>query len=340
MGRWIYRSAAVGGDEKREDHAEANMAAASTAAAAAAARSISQLVVSELHSDYDAVDAAADEAEAAAAVAEFAATMPIVPRVPEAPAREQARLLHAPHGETTNAEIRAIDARLPVCADITQRADGALRALRTESHEADERFAQEKEKFIRASIEGFMHLREAYRECQQGRASLKMASKLIEPSVAKAQLVEHELLERRQQLVLGLGGGEDDGEHTDTKRTDADGAQPLDSAMTDLKTAAGDELVTAVSSVDNAPASLKRKRSQDSDMQAADTESARAALSERSTNAGEAASEAGGGGKRPRRRSLSWSRNSSGRAVDAAASGNGRSASAARADEGETCVLQ
>ena len=317
------------------------MAAASTAAAAAAARSISQLVVSELHSDYGAVDAAADEAEAAAAVAEFAATMPIVPRVPEAPAPEQARLLHAPHGETTNAEIRAIDARLPVCADITQRADGALRALRTESHEADERFAQEKEKFIHASIEGFMRLREAYRECQQGRASLKMASKLIEPSVAKAQLVEHELLERRQQLVLGLGGGEDDGEHTDTKRADADGAQPSDSAMTDLKIAAGDELVAAVSSVDNAPASLKRKRSQDSDMQAADTESARAALSERSTNAGEAASEAGGGGgKRPRRRSLSWSRNSSGRAVDAAASGNGRSASAARADEGETCVLQ
>ena len=188
------------------------MAAASTAAAAAAARSISQLVVSELHSDYGAVDAAADEAEAAAAVAEFAATMPIVPRVPEAPAPEQARLLHAPHGETTNAEIRAIDARLPVCADITQRADGALRALRTESHEADERFAQEKEKFIHASIEGFMRLREAYRECQQGRASLKMASKLIEPSVAKAQLVEHELLERRQQLVLGLGGGEDDGD--------------------------------------------------------------------------------------------------------------------------------
>jgi hypothetical protein len=238
------------------------MAASSSAAAAATARAISQLVVSELHNGYGAVEAAADEAEAAAAVAEFSASMPVLPRLPSA---------MAPRGEASTAMVSAIDARLPICVEAAQRGDGALEALRAESRAADERFAAEKDRFVNTAIDGFLKLREVYRECQQGRVSLKTGLRLIEPHVAEAQLLENELRERRQQLVA----------------TGTQAAAPT------------------ITLADREPVVAKRKR--DNDEEQADTSSTRSALTERTSNEGQAARSTESGARTGKRRRR-WSR--------------------------------
>ena len=285
------------------------MAAASAPASAdvaATARAISQLVVSELHNGYGAADAAADEAEAAAAVAEFSASMPILPRLPGAIAPTGEQRLNAPCGETVAAMIRAIDARLSVCTEAAERGDGALEALRAESRAADERFAAEKDRFVSTAIDGFLKLREVYRECQQGRVSLKTGSRLIEPHVAEAQLLERELRERRQQLVV----------------------DQCTEAETGSQIAAPTIAVT-----DREPVAVKRKR--DDAEEQADQGSIRSALAERTSNECQAdcnAKSEAHAGKRRRR----WSRSatSSGKISEGNMGGDGTEA----ADD--ACVVQ
>ena len=255
-------------------------------AMAAQERAFSQLVMQELARDYGAAEQAADEAEAAAAVAEFAASMPPLPRAPPtANGAQETQLLNAPRGETAQAEISAIDARLPACADAAGRSAGALGALREESRAADERFASEKAAFVQQQIDGFVRLRDVYRECQQGRASLKLASRLMEPRIAEAELVAGELRERRQQL--------------------------LHPTVAAAQTAAALEAGGATTPPDPA-ASLKRKRRSDpaEDGEGAAAEAAGAPLAARSPNA---RADAASTGKRRR-----WSRSSSsgGRSAD------------------------
>ena len=245
------------------------MAAASSAAATA--RAISQLVLSELQNGYGPAEAAADEAEAAAAVAEFSARMPVLPRSPALLVAGEERSLPAA------ATVRAIDARLPVCEEAAERGSGALEALRAESRAADERFAAEKERFVSAAIDGFLRLQEAYRECQRGRVSLKTGSRLIEPHVAEAQLLERELLERRHQLASG-------------RSPEARLGSPRKSPTGSL--------------ADREPVAVKRKR--DDSEHPADTGSTRSPLAERASNEGEPA--CGAESDAPSKRRRRWSR--------------------------------
>ena len=251
------------------------MAAASSAAATA--RAISQLVLSELQNGYGPAEAAADEAEAAAAVAEFSARMPVLPRSPALLVAGEERSLLAQRGETAAATVRAIDARLPVCEEAAERGSGALEALRAESRAADERFAAEKERFVSAAIDGFLRLQEAYRECQRGRVSLKTGSRLIEPHVAEAQLLERELLERRHQLASG-------------RSPEARLGSPRKSPTGSL--------------ADREPVAVKRKR--DDSEHPADTGSTRSPLAERASNEGEPA--CGAESDAPSKRRRRWSR--------------------------------
>lgn len=253
------------------------MAAASSAAATA--RAISQLVLSELQNGYGPAEAAADEAEAAAAVAEFSARMPVLPRSPALLVAGEERSLLAQRGETAAATVRAIDARLPVCEEAAERGSGALEALRAESRAADERFAAEKERFVSAAIDGFLRLQEAYRECQRGRVSLKTGSRLIEPHVAEAQLLERELLERRHQLASG-------------RSPEARLGSPRKSPPGSL--------------ADGEPVAVKRKR--DDSEHPADTGSTRSPLAERASNEGELAR--GAESDAPSKRRRRWSRGS------------------------------
>ena len=281
------------------------------AAAAATARAISQLVVSELHSGYGAAEAAADEAEAAAAVAEFSASMPLLPRLPGGVALSAAeqRLLVAPRGETDEAMLRAIDARLPVCVAAVEKAEGALEALRSESREADERFAAEKDRFVSAAIDGFLKLQEAYRECQRGRVSLKTASRMIEPHVAEAQLLERELRERRQQLVS-------------THSSETGQNNPATVPTTILATCD--------------PVAVKRKR-EDTNSQV-DTDDRRSALAEQNSNESNATSRADDAHNGKRRRRWSRSSSSGGGGSRSSVGENGKGAGVETADD--ACVLQ
>ena len=254
------------------------MAAASSAAATA--RAISQLVLLELQNGYGPAEAAADEAEAAAAVAEFSARMPVLPRSPALlVAGEERSWILAQRGETAAAMVRAIDARLPVCEEAAERGSGALEALRAESRAADERFAAEKERFVSAAIDGFLRLQEAYRECQRGRVSLKTGSRLIEPHVAEAQLLERELLERRHQLASG-------------RSPEARLGSPRKSPTGSL--------------ADGEPVAVKRKR--DDSEHPADTGSTRSPLAERASNEAELAR--GAESDAPSKRRRRWSRGS------------------------------
>lgn len=288
------------------------MSAASSPAAAAAAgtaRAISQLVVSELHNGYGAADAAADEAEAAAAVAEFSASMPVLPRVPGALAPGEERLLHAPRGETAAAMLRAIDARFAVCVEAAKRGGGALEALRAESRAADERFAAEKDQFVRSTIDGFLKLREAYRECQQGRVSLKTGSRLIEPHVAEAQLLERELRERRQQLLASQSSE----------------AETISQAATPTYTL-----------TDREPVVAKRKR--DDTEEQADTDRIPSPLAERTSNEAQAARSAASEARTgKRRRRWSYSKTSRDK-IPTSNIGGGSSDGAETAED--ACVVQ
>ena len=251
------------------------MAAASSAAATA--RAISQLVLSELQNGYGVAEAAADEAEATAAVAEFSSRMPVLPRLPALLVAGEERLLLAQRGETATAMVRAIDARLPVCLEAAERGSGALEALRAESREADERFAAEKERFVTTAIDGFLRLHEAYRECQRGRVSLRTGSRLIEPHVAEAQLLERELLERRDQLVSG---------HSPKARRCSPHKSPTGSLA------------------DGEPVAVKRKR--DDSEHPGETGSTRQPLADRTSNEREPAR--GAESDMPSKRRRRWSR--------------------------------
>ena len=153
--------------------------------AAAAARSWSQLIMSELGSDYGTAEAAADEAAAADAIAGWAQAQSPLPRAQQA------------------AEPREVERRIEACSAAAQRATGALEALRAESRAADERFGAEKEAFMKIAMEGFVRLRQSFRECQQGRASLRLASRLMEPRIAEAERLGLQLRE-----LAGADGGD------------------------------------------------------------------------------------------------------------------------------------
>ena len=48
---------------------------------------------------------------------------------------------------------------------------------------------------MKTAMEGFVRLRQSFRECQQGRASLRLASRLMEPRIAEAERLGLQLRE-------------------------------------------------------------------------------------------------------------------------------------------------